>query len=88
MSFKVKKSGKKIRVNITVDKELLDKAKGKLEMFGGKVSTLFNAYLSDFVSSIDKKYNENQKAISERVKELEEKINKMEKARGNRDNEK
>ncbi len=78
MSFKVKKSGKKIRVNITVDKELLDKAKGKLEMFGGKVSTLFNVYLSDFVSSIDKKYNENQKAMSEKIKELEEKVKDLE----------
>ena len=44
---------KKIRVNITVDSELLDKAKKKLHLFGGKLSTLFNAYLSDFVDSID-----------------------------------
>ena len=39
----------KIRVNITVDKDKLEKAKTKLNLFGGKLSTLFNAYLSEFV---------------------------------------
>ena len=75
---------KKIRVNITVDKEMLERAKTKLEMFGGKLSTLFNAYLSDFVTSMDKKFNENQKALNERVKELEEKIKKLEKKKINK----
>ncbi|MBS3071982.1 hypothetical protein J4408_03255 [Candidatus Pacearchaeota archaeon] len=75
----IKKTRNKIRVNISVDKELLDKARGKLQLFGGKLSTLFNAYLSDFVSSIDKNYNENQKFVNEKLKELEEKIKKIEK---------
>ncbi len=70
---------KKIRVNITVDKELLEKAKKKLGLFGGKVSSLFNSYLRDFVTSIDRNYNDNQKIINEKIKELEEKINKLEK---------
>ena len=69
---------KKIRVNITVDKELLEKAKKKLDLFGGKVSTLFNSYLRDFVTSIDKNFNDNQKIINEKIKELEEKIKKLE----------
>ena len=41
----------KVRVNITVDGELLEKAKTKLHLFGGKLSTLFNAYLKDFVKT-------------------------------------
>jgi len=45
----------KIRVNISVDKELLEGAKKKLHLFGGKLSTLFNAYLKDFVDSMNKK---------------------------------
>ncbi len=73
------KKDKKIRVNISVDRELLDKAKTKLDLFGGKVSTLFNSYLRDFVTSMDKRYNENQKALNERIKELEDKVKKMEK---------
>ena len=73
------KKGKKIRVNITVDGELLDKAKNKLEMFGGKVSTLFNAYLSDFVSSMDKNYNQNNKEMQDKIKELEDRLKKVEK---------
>lgn len=69
---------KKIRVNITVDKEELEKAKKKLELFGGKLSTLFNSYLRDFVTSIDRDYNDNQKEINQKIKELEEKIKKLE----------
>ena len=69
---------KKIRVNITVDKDLLEKAKKKLNLFGGKVSTLFNSYLRDFVTSIDMEYNQNQKSINEKLNELEEKIRKLE----------
>jgi len=79
MTVKIKNSEKKIRVNITVDKELLKKAKTRMELFGGKLSTMFNAYLADFVTTMDKKYNENQKSLGERVKELEEKIKKLEK---------
>ncbi|MEK6888558.1 MAG: hypothetical protein AABW80_00435 [Nanoarchaeota archaeon] len=79
MTIKVKKDKKKIRVNITVDGELLDKAKNKLEMFGGKVSTLFNAYLSDFVSSMDKNYNQNNKGMQDKIKELEDRLKRLEK---------
>ena len=70
---------KKIRVNITVDLEALEKAKTKLEMFGGKLSTLFNAYLRDFVESMDKNYGDEHKALESRLRELEEKIKRMEK---------
>jgi len=71
---------KKIRVNISVDKELLDKAKKKLNLFGGKISTLFNAYLRDFVESIDKEFNQDYKNMSEKIKEMEGKIKKIEKS--------
>lgn len=79
MGIKIRKDNKKIRVNITVDKELLGKAKDKLDMFGGKVSTLFNAYLRDFVSSMDKNYNENVKQMQDKIKELEERLKRIEK---------
>jgi hypothetical protein len=69
----------KVRVNITVDSELLDKAKTKLDLFGGKLSTLFNAYLKDFVDSVDKRYDENYKNIQSRVEELEKKLQRLEK---------
>ena len=71
---------KKIRVNITVDKENLEKAKTKLRLFGGKLSTLFDAYLEDFVSSISKEsYISNQKEILKRIEFLENKIRTIEK---------
>ncbi len=79
MAIKVKQDKKKIRVNITVDKALLDKAKNKLEMFGGKVSTLFNSYLRDFVSSMDKNFNENTKVMNDKMKELEDRLKRVEK---------
>jgi len=69
---------KKIRVNITVDKDLLDKARKKLGLFGGKLSTLFNAYLSDFVESMDKRAGETHKEMSDKIKELEERLRKLE----------
>ena len=69
----------KIRVNITVDEETLKKAKTKLHLFGGKLSTLFNAYLSDFVESMDKDYAANQKGIVERLTALEKKLDKLDK---------
>lgn len=71
--------GRKIRVNITVDEELLDKAKKKLHLFGGKLSTLFNAYLSDFVESMDKSFSESTKQQNQKIEELEERIRKIEK---------
>ena len=68
----------KIRVNITVDSELLKKAKTKLNLFGGKLSTLFNAYLEEFVESMDKQYDDNYKNINLKIEELEKRINKIE----------
>lgn len=64
----------RVRVNITVDKDLLNKAKTKLDLFGGKLSTLFNAYLRDFVETMDKDFGSNQK----KMKELENRIRKLE----------
>jgi len=69
----------KIRVNITVDKHLLEKSKTKLGMFGGKLSTLFNAYLSDFVESIEEKPKELYQSIMKKIGDLEERLKKMEK---------
>ena len=68
----------KTRINITVDKESLEKAKTKLGMFGGKLSTLFNAYLADFVKSIDMKGYEGQKEKEAKIKELEARLKKVE----------
>jgi len=79
MNMKDKKEKGKIRVNITVDAELLNKAKRKLHLFGGKVSTLFNSYLSDFVNSMEKNYSSNYKELAEKVKELEDKMKKLDK---------
>ncbi len=72
---------KKIRVNITVDKELLKKAKTKLNLFGGKLSTLFNAYLADFVESMEKNYSDDKRVILKRIDELEARIENLEKSR-------
>jgi hypothetical protein len=71
----------KIRVNITVDKLLLEDAKKKLHLFGGKLSTLFNAYLNDFVKSADRKFGEEAKLQGEKLKELEERVRRLEKNR-------
>ena len=71
----------KIRVNITVDSQTLEKAKKKLKLFGGKLSTLFDAYLSDFVKTMDKDFSANQKQTSEKIKELEERIGRLEKGK-------
>lgn len=70
---------KKVRINITVDKDLADQARKKLHLFGGKMSTLFNSYLSDFVVSIDKKFGEEAKLQHEKITELEERIRRLEK---------
>ncbi len=69
---------KKIRVNISVDKELLEKAKSKLGLFGGKLSSLFNAYLADFVKSFDKNISGNYEYLRNRVKELEKLTRRIE----------
>tara|TARA_Y100000034_G_C6894429_1_gene412062 strand:- start:632 stop:853 length:222 start_codon:yes stop_codon:yes gene_type:complete len=70
----------KVRVNVTVDRILLNRAKKRLNLFGGKLSTLFNAYLDDFVKSIDKKFDEDHKGMGEKIKELEARIKKLEKS--------
>ena len=75
----MKRKNNKTRVNITIDSELLEEAKKKLHLFGGKLSTLFNAYLADFVSSMNQRMNEDRKMLAEKLKELEEKIKKIEK---------
>jgi hypothetical protein len=72
------KSSKKIRVNLTLDVDNLDKAKTKLKLFGGKLSTLFNLYLADFVSSMDNNISDSNKALAQKVKELESRLNKIE----------
>ncbi len=69
---------KKIRINITVDSDKLEKAKTKLGLFGGKLSTLFNAYLSDFVSSMEKEPYENRKEMERKLKEIELRLKKLE----------
>ena len=71
---------KKIRVNITIDSELLEKARKKLGMFGGKLSTLFNAYLSDFVKSLEQNHVKKQEDLSKRYKELEKRLKRIEKS--------
>ena len=70
----------KIRVNITVDRYLLKKAKKKLGMFGGKLSGLFNAYLADFVKTIDNKFSKDNtegrvNELESRLKRIEDKVN-------------
>ena len=74
----MKKNIKKIRVNITVDKALLSKAKKKLNLFGGKLSTLFNAYLSEFNKSISQTPTKTQEELIRKIKELEARIKKLE----------
>lgn len=69
---------KKIRINITVDKRSLEKARTKLGLFGGKLSTLFNAYLADFVKSMEKESYANQKEINVKLKEFEARLKKIE----------
>ncbi len=68
----------KIRVNITVDRETLALAKRKLGLFGGKLSTLFDAYLRDFVKSMDKEYGADYRVLQEKVAELEKRLGKVE----------
>ena len=69
----------RVRVNVTVDSDLLEKAKGKLDLFGGKLSTLFNRYLQEFVESSEKKYSDEHTFIINKLKELESRMQKMEK---------
>ena len=73
---------KKARVTITVDKEKLEKAKTKLGLFGGKLSTLFNAYLSEFVESMEKEPYAGRKELERKLKELENRLKKLESLKG------
>lgn len=76
--IKRQSKGNKIRVNITVDKELLTKAKTKLNLFGGKISTLFNAYLADFIESMEKDFSHTHKEIQGKMREMERRLKKLE----------
>jgi hypothetical protein len=69
---------KKIRINITVDKEKLEKAKTKLGLFGGKLSTLFNAYLSEFVESMEKEPYAGRKELERKLRDIELRLKKLE----------
>lgn len=69
---------KKVRVNITVDEKLLKQARKKLNLFGGKMSTLFNAYLSDFVKTMDSRVGEKHDELNEKIKLIEKRIEKLE----------
>ena len=71
----------KIRINITVDKNTLEKAKTKLNLFGGKLSTLFNAYLLEFVKSMEKEPYESRKEIERKLKDIELRIRRLENAK-------
>jgi len=75
----MKKNSKKIRVNITVDSDLLNKAKRKLNLFGGKLSTLFNAYLSEFNKSMSLPPAKEHKELLQKYKDLEARIKQLEK---------
>src|SRR3989338_5530613 len=79
--YKCVMKNNKTRINITVDTALLNKAKTKLDLFGGKLSTLFNAYLRDFVDTMDKEYSAGQKEMKQKIKELEERIDRLEKGK-------
>ena len=68
----------KVRVNISVDKEMLEKAKTKLELFGGKLSSLFNAYLNDFIKSFDEKQPSNLKELNKKIKGIDSRLSKIE----------
>ncbi len=71
--------GRKTRVNITVDEKLLEQARKKLDLFGGKLSTLFNIYLNEFVKTMNEKVGGKHGELIEKIKELEERLKKLEK---------
>ena len=77
------KKNRKIRVNITVDRKLLNKARKKLNLFGGKLSTLFNSYLNDFVKSMEEIPGKNYEEINEKLKELEGRMKRLEEKKFN-----
>lgn len=68
----------KIRVNISVDRNKLLKAKKKLHLFGGKLSTMFDAYLDEFVKTMDKEAGGDYRILNDKLKELEKRMAKLE----------
>jgi len=64
----------KTRVNVSVDKVNLEKARKKLKFFGGKLSTLFDAFLEDFVKSSNLDVGREHEKLVEKVKELEDRL--------------
>lgn len=72
---------RKLRINVTVDRDKLEKAKTKLGLFGGKLSTLFNAYLSEFVESMEKEPYGGRKELERKLKEMDARLKKLENAR-------
>ena len=79
MGVKVRNTRNKVRINITVDKRNLEQARRKLGLFGGKVSSMFNAYLNDFVKSINKEPTAEHEEFVKKIKELEDRIKRLEK---------
>jgi hypothetical protein len=77
MDSKNSHSGK-IRVNVTIDRSNLEKAKTKLKLFGGKLSTLFDAYIADFVKSMDKEPYAGSKETAQKLKDIEERLKRLE----------
>lgn len=68
----------KIRVNITVDKETLSKARKKLYLFGGKLSTLFNRYLEEFVKSSEEGFGEGSLKLNDKLDDIEKRLRTIE----------
>ena len=78
MVVKIRNTRNKVRINITVDKRNLEQARRKLGLFGGKVSSMFNAYLNDFVKSSEKTPSSGFEELINRVRELEQRLKKVE----------
>ncbi len=76
---KINSEKNKVRVNITVDFDKLERAKKKLNLFGGKLSTLFNLYLSEFIEGMDKDIIDSKKQLDSKIEELEQRIKLLEK---------
>ncbi len=68
----------KVRVNVSVDGQNLNKAKKKLKFFGGKLSTLFDAFLEDFVKSSELEVGREHGKLVEKMKELEDRLEMVE----------
>lgn len=71
-------SKKKIRVNLTLDADNLEKVRKKIHSYGGKLSSLFDLYLSDFVKSMDKEIVDKNLELNNKITELEDRLRKLE----------